>query len=158
MSGTKKADRDQAGRTLIGRILDLMAARGYPDAEAVFRARPAGFRWRWWEKRTAIVMSGWRIGHYSYPVSWHTKSGQPYRADMVYPVYLLVDGRIVGDACHNLQADGTVSEHRNEWGKRDGRPPWCAPVKDHGDFFEVEPGAYLAQLAEFYRKAAPAPG
>jgi hypothetical protein len=154
MGGTKRADRDEAGRALIDRILNLMAARGHPGAEPVFRARPAAFRWRWWERRAAITVSGWRIGHYSFPVSWHTKSGQPYRADLVYPVYLLADGRIVGDAFHNLQSDGTVSEHRNDWGKGNGRPPWCAPVKGHGDFFEVEPGAYLAQLDEFYRKHA----
>jgi hypothetical protein len=151
MGSTKRADRDEAGRVLISRILDLMAARGHPGAETVFQVRPGGFRWRLWEKRAPIVMSGWRIGHYNYPVSWHTKSGQPYRADVVYPVYLLADGRIVGDAFHNLQPDGTVSEHRNDWGKRDGRPPWSAPVKGQADFFEVEPGAYLAQLEEFYR-------
>lgn len=155
MGGTKKADRDEAGRALIGRILDLMAPRGYPGAEPVFQARSARFGWvRWWETRGVIIKSGWRIGHYSYTVSWSTKGGQPYRADMVYPVYLLADGRIVGDAFHNLQPDGTVSEYRNHWGKRDGRPPWSAPVKDHSDFFEIEPGAYLAQLAEFYRKCA----
>lgn len=157
MDGTKRADRDEAGRALIRRVLDLMAERGYPGAEPVFQARTAGFRWwGWWQRRAAVVKSGWRIGHYSYPVAWATKGGQPYRADMVYPVYLLTDGRIVGDAFHNLQPDGTVSEHRNDWAKRDGRPPWCVPVKDHGDFFEVQPGAYLAQLDEFYGKHAPA--
>lgn len=153
MGGMKKADRDEAGRALIGRILDLMMSRGYPGAEPVFQARTAGFRWRWWKKRAVVIRSGWRIGQYSYPVSWSTKGGQ-YRADMVYPVYLLADGRIVGDAFHNLQPDGTVSEHRNHWDKRDGRPPWSTPVKEHRDFFEIGPGAYLTQLDEFYRKSA----
>jgi hypothetical protein len=156
MSGTKRADRDEAGQVLVGRILDLMTERGYPDAEAVFQVQTAGFRWRRWKKPPVIVKSGWRIGQYSYPVSWRTRSGQPYRADMTYPVYLLADGRIVGDACHNLLPDGTVSEHRNDWGKQNGRPPWCPPAKDHGDFFEVQPGAYLARLDEFYRTYAQA--
>lgn len=154
MSSTKRADRDEAGRVLVERILDLMAERGYPDAEAVFQEQAAGFRWRRRKKPPGIVKSGWRIGHYSYPVSWRAKGGQPYRADMVYPVYLLTDGRIIADAFHNLLPDGTVSEHRNDWDKRVGRPPWSLQVKEHSDFFEVPPGAYLAGLDEFYRRYA----
>jgi hypothetical protein len=157
MGGTRRADRDEAGRALVEGILGRLATRGNPGAEAVFQAQAAGFRWLpWRQKQPGAVMSGWRIGHYSHSVSWRAKSGQPYRADLAYPVYLLADGRIVGDAFHNLEPDGTVSEFRNDWGKRGGRPPWCDPVKDHRDFFEIQPGAYLAQLSEFHRKQAEA--
>ena len=155
MSVSYKMNRDEAGWALVWDILSLMAVRGFPGAEPVFQSRPAGSRWHPWQRqRLPVDMPGWRLGQYSYPVERHTRSGLVCRADVVYPVYLLADGRIVGDAFHNLEPDGTVSELRNDWGKQGRCPPWCVPARDHGDFFEIQPGAYLPQLAAFYRHYA----